>query len=238
MSNDAYRAEFPPDAVWHAGVETRASFIVRTYMHLFAAIVGFTLIQIVIFTSGSAKGITETLLTLPGGWLLVLGGFMLVSWIASRVAFAAKSVASQYAALGAFIIAEAIIFVPMLYIAGTYYPGVITSAAGVTLVGFAMLTFVAFKTRRDFSFLRGLLMWGSLCALGLIVAAVIFGFTLGPVFSVAMIAFAGAAILYDTSNVLHHYPADKHVSAALQLFASVALLFWYVLRLLMSLSRD
>ena len=53
-------------------------------------------------------------------------------------------------------------------------------------------------------------------------------------FSVAMVAFAGAAILYDTSNVLHHYPEDRAVGAALELFASVALLFWYILRLFMS----
>ena len=61
-----------------------------------------------------------------------------------------------------------------------------------------------------------------------------FGFELGTWFSVAMVAFAGAAILYDTSNVLHHYPEDRYVAGALQLFASVALMFWYVLRLFMS----
>jgi FtsH-binding integral membrane protein len=46
-----------------------------------------------------------------------------------------------------------------------------------------------------------------------------------------MIALAGASILYDTSKVLHEYPQDRYVGASLQLFASVALLFWYVLRL-------
>ena len=70
-----------------------------------------------------------------------------------------------------------------------------------------------------------------------IAGAVLFGFTLGTLFSVVMIALAGASILYDTSNVLRHYPTDRHVAASLQLFASVALMFWYVLRLLM-LSRD
>jgi FtsH-binding integral membrane protein len=49
-----------------------------------------------------------------------------------------------------------------------------------------------------------------------------------------MVALAGASILYDTSNVLHHYPEDRYVGAALQLFASVAMMLWYVLRLLMS----
>ena len=62
--------------------------------------------------------------------------------------------------------------------------------------------------------------------------AVVFGASLGTWFSVAMIAFAGAAILYDTQKILRHYPADREVAAAMSLFASLALLFWYVLRLL------
>ena len=59
----------------------------------------------------------------------------------------------------------------------------------------------------------------------------------GVFFSVALIAFAGAAILYDTSNVIHHFPEDRYVAASLELFASVALMFWYVLRLFIA-SRD
>jgi hypothetical protein len=105
------------------------------------------------------------------------------------------------------------------------------------MAGFAGLTAIAFMTRKDFSFLGGLLRWGGILALVLIAAGVIFGFNLGTFFSVAMVGFAGAAILYDTSNVLHHYPEDRYVGAALQLFASVALMFWYVLRIFIS-SRD
>jgi FtsH-binding integral membrane protein len=122
----------------------------------------------------------------------------------------------------------------MLYLAEANAPGAIESAAAVTLLGFAGLTFVAFRTRKDFSFMRGMLMWGGVLALVAIVGAVIFGFELGTWFSVAMVGFAGAAILYDTSNVLHHYPEDRYVAAALALFASVALMFWYILRLFTS----
>jgi hypothetical protein len=139
-------------------------------------------------------------------------------------------------ALAGFVVAEAIIFVPLLYIAVLKQPAVIESAAGVTLLGTGGLTVVAFMTRKDFSFLRGLLMWGGILALVAIAGGVLFGFELGTWFSVAMIGFAGAAVLYDTSNVLHHYPEDRYVGAALELFASIALMFWYVLRLF--LSRD
>jgi len=103
---------------------------------------------------------------------------------------------------------------------------------GLTLLGFAGLTGIAFYTRKDFSFLHTVLMWGGFAALGLIVAGSVFGFELGTFFSVGMVAFAGAAVLYDTSNVLHHYPVDRYVAAALELFSSVALMFWYILSLI------
>jgi FtsH-binding integral membrane protein len=107
----------------------------------------------------------------------------------------------------------------------------------ITFIGFAVLTAIVFLTRKDFSFLRGILFWGGILALVAIVGAVIFNFNLGVWFSLAMIGLAGGAILYDTSNVLHHYPEDRYVAAALELFASVALMLWYVLRLLLSLRR-
>jgi len=217
-------------------VEQRARFITRTYNHLFGAIVAFALIEIGLFTSGLAAVIAQAMLGTT--WLLVMGAFMITSWAASHVALTAQSKAAQYAALAAFVVMEALVFVPLLFVANHVAPGVISSAALVTFTGFAGLTAVAFITRKDFSFLRGLLMWGGIGALLLIGASLIFGFSLGVFFSVAMVLFAGAAILYDTSNVLHHFPEDRYVGAALQLFASVALMFWYVLRLFMSSSRN
>jgi FtsH-binding integral membrane protein len=215
-------------AVADAPVDTRARFITRTYNHLFGAILAFAGIEYALFKSGLSESIAAAMF---GNWLFVLGGFMLVGWLASSVAARATSKAAQYAALAAYVVVEAIIFVPLLYVANAYAPGTIQSAGIVTLLGFGGLSAVAFTTRKDFSFLGGLLRWGGICALALIVAGAIFGFALGTFFSVAMIAFAGAAILYNTSNVLLHYPEDRYVSASLELFAAVALLFWYVLRL-------
>ena len=103
-----------------------------------------------------------------------------------------------------------------------------------TLALFGGLTAVVFVTRKDFSFLRSILLFGGLAALGLIVVAVVFQFALGPIFTYAMIALACGYILYHTSNVLHHYRIGQHVAASLALFASVALLFWYILQLFLS----
>lgn len=217
----------------------RAGLIVRTYVHLLAAILAFVGIEVALFQSGLAERITGALLMggSRGGWLLVLGGFILVSWIATHFAEATDSLPAQYFGLALYVVAEAIIFVPMLYIADQYAAGAIQSAALCTLLGFGGLTLVAFGTRRDFSFLRGILMWAGICALLVIVGAAIFGANLGTFFSVAMVALAGASILYDTSNIIHHYPANRYVGAALSLFASVAMMFWYILRILMSASR-
>ena len=218
-----------PLTVANLGVGARAAFIMRTYTHLVAAIFGFAAIEWVLFSMGLAQPIAEAMLSVS--WLFVLGGFIVVGWMASRAAHRATSMPAQYGALGAFVAAEALIFVPLLYVANAYAPGAIQSAGVVTLLGFAGLTGVVFTTRKDFSFLGSALRWGFVVALVLIVAGALFGFQLGTFFSVGMIALAGAAILYDTSNVLHHYPEDRYVAAALELFASVALMFWYVLSL-------
>jgi FtsH-binding integral membrane protein len=220
----------------HEYVADRSAFVLKTYLHLFGAIGVFTLLEVFFFTSGVAQNIMTLIPAGQYGWLAVLGAFMVVSWLASRAAHTATSLAAQYAALGLFVLAWALIFVPLLAVANAAFPGAIQSAVLVTLTGFTGLTAVAFITRKDFSFLRGVLFWGGVCALLLIVASVVFGFTLGTIFMVAMIAFAGTAILYDTSNILLHYSEDRYVGAALALFASVALMFWYVLRLF--INRD
>jgi len=222
-----------PLSVAALGVEARATFIQRTYAHLLGAIVAFVALEIALFQTGIARSIFDV--AVRTNWLLFLGAFMLVGFLATRAAMGAKTLAAQYAGLGVYVLAEALIFAPLLYIAEAHAPGVISSAALVTLVGFSALTAIVFVTRKDFSFLRGVLLWGSFAALGLIALSA-FGAIggLGTVFTVAMIAMAGAWILYDTSNVIHHYPEERYVGAALALFASVALLFWYVLRLFMS----
>jgi hypothetical protein len=154
--------------------------------------------------------------------------------VADGWARSAISLSKQYMGLGLYVFAQAFIFVPMLFIARRMDPGIIPTAAVATLGLFGALTLVVFVTRKDFSFMRSILMFGGVAAMGLIVCAILFNFSLGPIFTVAMIALACGYILYDTSNVLHHYRIGQHVAASLALFAAVALLFWYILRLFMS----
>ena len=211
---------------------SRSTFITQTYLHLMGAIAAFVALEVFYFQTGLAERMAQAML--GTSWLLVLGAFMVASWLATRAAHNARSMGSQYLGLGLYVLAQSVIFVPLLFVANYYAPGAISTAAGITTVGFLGLTAVVFTTRKDFSFMGSVLRWGGVMALVTIVAGVIFGFHLGMFFNIAMVGLAGGAILYDTSNVLHHYPNDRYVAASLQLFASVALMLWYVLRLVMS----
>src|SRR5688500_18175880 len=165
--------------------DARATFITRTYVHLYGAIVGFTLFEALLFMSGLALPIARAFLSVS--WLWILGGFVLVSWLASRVAHQAESRAVQYFALAGYVVAQGLIFVPMLLVAHFFAPGTIQAAATVTLLGFTALTVIVHVTRRSFSFLGPFLAFGGVVAVAAIVAGAAFGFQLGTFFSVAMV---------------------------------------------------
>jgi FtsH-binding integral membrane protein len=237
-SENPYASPMGPFAAM-AEADERSNFITKTYVHLAGAIALFVALEAILLSTPLAGQLMEMMAISKYGWLIVLGLFMLVSYIAQKWAQSATSIGMQYAGLALYVVAEAVIFTPLLYIATTIpkFEGVVLSAAVATLGLFAALTAVVFITRKDFSFLRGILMFGGFAAMGFIVVAILFSFSLGPIFTYAMIAFACGYILYDTSNVLHHYRIGQHVAAALALFASVALLFWYILQLFLR-SRD
>ena len=220
----------------------RVDFIRKTYLHLLGAVLAFCALEYVYLNSGVAQTLAETLLGHGrGGWLVVLLLFMGVSWLANYWAMSAMSVGLQYAGLGLYVLAESIIFAPMLYVAQEFGgPSVIPTAGLITLVMFAGLTVAVFVTGKDFSFLRTGLIVGSFAAIGFILCATLIGFqsdNLFNLFAIAMVVLACGYILYYTSNVLHHYRIGQHVAASLALFAAVALLFWYVLQLVMSQQR-
>jgi FtsH-binding integral membrane protein len=217
-----------------AEADQRADFITKTYLHLAGAIGLFVILEAILLRLPGIDGLVRTMIGTRYGWLVVLGLFMAVSYIANNWAQSAISKTTQYMGLGLYVVAEAVIFVPLLYIALWRDAQIVTSAAISTLALFAVMTAIVFFTRKDFSFLRTILAFGGLAALGFIVVAIVCQFNPGPIFTYLMIAFACSYILYDTSNVLHHYRIGQHVAASLALFASVALLFWYVVQLFLS----
>ncbi len=218
----------------HAAADERSDFLTKTYLHLAGAIGLFVILETVLLAMPGIDGLASVMIGGRFSWLVVIGLFMLVSHVAERWAQSAVNSTTQYMGLGLYVVAEAVIFLPLLCIARRVAPDAIPAAGLATLALFGGLTAIVFVTRKDFSFLRTVLLFGGLAAMGLIVVAAVFQFALGPIFTYAMIALACGYILYHTSNVMLRYRIGQHVAASLALFASVALLFWYILQLFMS----
>lgn len=212
----------------------RTEFLHRTYQHLGGAVVAFILLEALLLNLPGVDRFVQTMIGGRMSWLIVLGAFMVVSMVAEKWATSDASIGMQYLGLGLYIVAEAIVFLPLLYVAMKLAgPDVIPTAALITGVTFGGLTALVLMSKKDFGFLGGILRVAGFGALGLIVASLAFGFSLGVIFAWAMAVFACGAIVYQTSNLQHRFRTDQHVAAALSLFASVALLFWYVLRIVM-----
>lgn len=221
--------------VSHLTDEARVAFYKKTYAHLAGAVLLFILVETLFF---QVDAIVNFALSLTEGsmWLLMLGGFMLVTNYAEKMAINSENTNMHYVGLVLYVIAEAFIFIPLIFIAmlmaeeGAF--DILNQAAILTLCLFTGLSAIVFLTKKDFSFLKSALTLVGFIALGLIVAGTLFGFNLGLWFSVGMVVLASGSILYQTSNMIHKYKEDQYVAASLGLFASLMLLFWYILSIL------
>lgn len=242
MSEQEYDGFYYDGFAADAKMQLRLAFIKRTYLHVFGAILAFIGLEAILLAVIPRSD--RVMQMMFQSWWMILVGFMVVSWIAEKWAHSDVSQGMQYMGLGLYVVAEALIFLPMLMIASDpRFPyadaNVIPVAAFLTLLIFGGLTAVVMFTKSDFSFMRGALSALTLGAIGLIfVSLFVPSIGLGIWFSVAMIVLMSGWILYDTSNILHHYRTDQHVGAALALFASVATLFWYVLRFVMAMASE
>jgi FtsH-binding integral membrane protein len=225
------------DVAARAPASERAAFIRRTYGHLAGAILAFALIETVLIKFVNVEPLVNTMLGTRFGWLVVLGAFMVVGWLAQTWARSEASPGLQYLGLSLYVVAQAVICLPLLYIASLYYPDAIPVAGILTLGVFGGLTLAVLLTRKDFSFLGPILAIGGFIALGLIAASILIGFSLGLIFMFAMVALLCGYVLYYTSNVMLHYRTTQHVAASLALFACVATLFYYILMIVMSNRR-
>lgn len=224
----------------HLPDEARGEFVIRVYQHVLAAVGAFIAIEALFFATGVAEGLYNFFFAGSGTrWFLMLGAFMVGQWFMTNAVTDLGNPTRQYAGLFGTAALEALIFAPFLfYVYRVQNAGsTVLAAAAITVVGFAILTAIAFTTRKDLSFMRPMLMWAGGGALLLIGASLLFGFNLGVWFSVAMIVFAGGSILYQTQNIIRNFPGEAYVAASVQLFGSLMMMFWYVLRLLMAL-RD
>lgn len=231
--------EIPQEKVLLAQVTDadRVAFYKKTYTHVAGGVLAFIIFEYFLLQSDI---IVEFALSMLNGWrwIIMLGGFMLATNYAEGTVMKTSNKNVQYMGYTLYIFAEAFIFVPLIYIALSYTQSfdMLNQAAIVTLSLFTGISAIVFITKKDFSFLKAGLTVGFFIAIGLILAGVLFGFDLGLWFSVGMCVLAAGSILYQTSNLVHKYGTEDYIPAALGLFASLMLLFWYVLQIF--LSRD
>ncbi|MCB9260800.1 MAG: Bax inhibitor-1 family protein [Flavobacteriales bacterium] len=214
----------------------KAEFYKKTYAHVAGAFLVFLVLEGLFLNIGFMRDLAVQM-TQGMSWLIVLGLFMLATTQAEKMVARATSINKQYLGLFIYVLAEAIIFVPLMMVAMAYLgTAVLMQAMILTIALFAGLSAVVLITKKDFSFMRSIITVGSIIALGLIVAGIIFGFDLGLWFSGAMVLLAAGSILYQTSNMIYRYSNDQYVLASLGLFASFMLLLWYIIQIF--LSRD
>ncbi len=245
-------------AVATLGVSDRVAFLRKTYGLLGVALVGFALLTggLMVYATGFSAAFTRW--AFHGyDWLLVIGLFMVVGFVAQKLAQSQTSPGLQYLGLAIAVAAEAILLQPMLWILMLKFGGdgtllfgptahvamsarassILLEAVVITLAIFIGLTAVVFVTKKDFSFLRGVLTICTFGVLGIIIASLLFGFSLGALFSGFVILLMAGYILYQTSLIMSSFPPTAYVAAALMLFSTIATLFWYVLRILMEMNR-
>lgn len=230
-----------PFTVAMAAPADRASFYRRTYGLVAASCVAFGLVLAGLLASPLADTLTALLFgNGMFGWLLVLGALWAISMFANRLAFGGVSRSTQLAGLGLYVVAEAVIFTPLINVCLHTFGStvaineIVAPAALSTCMLAGGLTATVFMTKTDFSFLRAVVSIGSFVALGAILVFMLAGINPGTWFIVAMIAFMAAVILYYTWMVKEQFSTDQHVGAALVIFAGIATLFWYMIQLFMS----
>lgn len=222
--------------VANASENERAGFIRKTYLHVGGALLALAGLEYLLIQSGIADSFMGMLSGSKWNWLLIMVAFMGVSFLADKWARSPISREKQYMGLGLYVVALSILFLPAITMASRYAPDILQNAVIVTAALVGGLTFTAFTSKVNFSFMGRAIMIGSFVALGIIVAAIIFEFSLGVWFSGAMVLLAAASVLWSTSNIIHEYHSEQYVAAALSLFSSIGMLFYWILSFMMDLA--
>ncbi|MGK0288795.1 MAG: modulator of FtsH protease [bacterium] len=223
-----YGTEYYSSAVAEAPVEERMAFLKKVY----------GLLAISLMTAASAAWISSTneafmaLLRTPVYW-----GFVILEFVAIFFAmWARKKKNLGMIALFSVTILSGITITPIVARSSA---GTVVDAFTLTALIFVSLSAYAIYSKKDFSFMGGMLGVGLIIV---IVAGILNIFFRSPIGSL-MISGASAFlfsgfILYDTSNIMREYPTDEYVMATLSLYLNILNLFLALLRILGFLSDD
>ena len=138
----------------------KGEFYKKTYLHVAFALLAFALVEYILLFNIPEEYIIA-MVSQKFAWLLILGLFWLGSTLANKWTLS-QSKNVQYLGLAFYVLLEAIIFLPMIYLAVVYTESleVLKQAALLTLALFGGLTAVAFLSNKDFSFLKNVIVIG------------------------------------------------------------------------------
>src|SRR5262245_4639999 len=111
----SYGYEYPIAAA--AQSEERALFIRRTHGHMAGAILAFIALEAILVNLPGIDNVVRAMFSTRFGWLIVLGLFMAVGWVAQTWAQSNTSRGLQYLGLSLYVVAQAIVFLPLIYVA-------------------------------------------------------------------------------------------------------------------------
>ena len=217
-----------PMTVAQGSVEARMEFIRKTYSLFLAGILMALVAGTICLQVPAVGNLAVTILSQPIIAIVLLFGLSMGAQAVSRIE------GLNYAALFGFTAFIGFLFAPILAMYEVRAPGIVAQAAGLTAITFSALTAYAFITKKDFSFLGGMLFVGMILLIGGGLANVFFFKSSGASYYMAWVTlfiFAGY-VLYDTSQIIHRYDAKGYVSAALSLFLDFFNMFMAILRIL------
>ncbi len=232
-----------PGAVATQGVSDRVDFLRKTYGLLGSSLVVWAAASAAMFRYAPNISVGWSRWALTGyNWLAVIGLLIGSGMVAQWLAKSETSRGLQYLGLGVIVTAWTFLMQPMLWVLFTKGnfanpSAMLAQGTTITLAIFIGLTATVFITKKDFTFLRGVVTVGMFAALGIIAGSILFGYSLGLIFTGALIALLALKILYETSALMNYFPPTQYVAAALMLFSTVATLFWNIMVFLMKMNR-
>jgi modulator of FtsH protease len=195
----------------------------------------YALLSMTLLFSALTAALSMSIATGPGTYLLSVGGAFLLIWLVlPRTAKTGAGIAVVFAITG--LLGFSLGPILNQYLTMTNGSEIIMTALGGTGVIFLGLSGYALTTRRDFSFIGGMLFVGLVVIL---IAALANIFLAIPAMSLAISAivillFSGF-ILYDTSRIIHGGETN-YIMATVSLYLSIFNIFINLLNLLGALN--
>ncbi len=208
-------------------VDTRLAFIRKVYSLFLVSLLATIAVTVSVLSVPIAADIAGRY------WYVWVGLYFLLSWFGEAIAAQGKTVG--YIVLSVLSVVTGLAFGPTIrFYIGNQGVDIVYQALGLTTAIFGGLTAGVFITKQDFSFLRGFLWMGVLALIGVGVLGIFINFDFGMQQAITIggvLLFVGF-ILYDTSNILHHYREEQVAAAAAAIYLDFVILFMKLLRLL------